>query len=424
MKIRIYQSGKGDCLRITGASGGNILVDGGIGDAFDAHVRADLGTLAASNVPVDLVYISHIDEDHIQGILKMLDLTMEWRVYDYQVSKGKSPKPPKGPRMPQVQEIWHNAFSVLVKENAQAVEDLLAQSSKLLSLSTDVDVLEIASEQHELAYSVAQAIQVSRRIAADQLAIPINSQFDGSLILVRTPAGAEAQVGKMKLTVIGPFSDDVETLKSEWNTWLKDNQERLAKLKAKAASDAAAIGNAGGGVPAVLDISLKQLGNREAVTAPNLASVMLLLEEKGKRVLLTGDGHADDIISGLEFQGKFDGQDKIHVDVLKVQHHGSEHNIHEKFVRRVSADHYIFCGNGMHENPDLEALAMLLDTNKDERPNQKYTLWFNCASTQAPAGSPKEHMKAVEKLVAKYVSASGGKIAAKFLSASSFDLDL
>lgn len=424
MKIRIYQSGKGDCLRITGASGGNILVDGGVGEAFDAHVRSDLGALAASNVPLDLVYISHIDDDHIAGVLRLLDLTMQWRVYDYQVSKGKNPKVPIGPRMPKVHEIWHNAFSMLYEENAQAVEDLLAQSSSLLSLSTDADVLGIASEQHELAYSIEQAIRVSRRIATDQLAIPLNSQFDGSLILVRTPPGTEAQVGKMKLTVIGPFAADVEILKHEWNTWLEEHSKRLAELKTKVASDAAAIGNTAGGVPAVLDISLKQLGNRKMVTPPNLASLMLLLEEKGKRVLLTGDGHADDILAGLEFQGKLDGKNKIHVDVLKVQHHGSEHNIHEQFVRQVSADNYVFCGNGMHENPDLDGLTMLLDTNKDERPNQKYKLWFNCSSVQAPTGSPREHMKAVEKLVAKYVSASGGKISAEFLSASNFDLSL
>jgi hypothetical protein len=50
------------------------------------------------------------------------------------------------------------------------------------------------------------------------------------------------------------------------------------------------------------------------------------------------------------------------VDVLKVQHHGSEHNIHEEFMRRVTADHYIFCGDGFSANPDLIALEKLIDT--------------------------------------------------------------
>ena len=44
---------------------------------------------------------------------------------------------------------------------------------------------------------------------------------------------------------------------------------------------------------------------------------------------------------------------------------------------RVIADHYIFCGNGKHENPDLAAVTLLLDTNRELRPNAAYKLWFN-----------------------------------------------
>ena len=61
--------------------------------------------------------------------------------------------------------------------------------------------------------------------------------------------------------------------------------------------------------------------------APNLASLMLLARRADKRVLLTGDGHAADILQGPGAPAKLDDDGRIHVDVLKVQHHGSEHNI-------------------------------------------------------------------------------------------------
>ena len=76
MKLRIYQSDKGDCLLISGSAGGNILVDGGMRKSFQDHVRADLGRMAVKKEALDLVYVSHIDQDHISGVLDLLDSVM------------------------------------------------------------------------------------------------------------------------------------------------------------------------------------------------------------------------------------------------------------------------------------------------------------------------------------------------------------
>jgi hypothetical protein len=50
------------------------------------------------------------------------------------------------------------------------------------------------------------------------------------------------------------------------------------------------------------------------------------------------------------------------VDILKAPHHGSDRNIDADFLRRITADHYVFSGNGEHGNPERETLRMLLDT--------------------------------------------------------------
>jgi beta-lactamase superfamily II metal-dependent hydrolase len=124
----------------------------------------------------------------------------------------------------------------------------------------------------------------------------------------------------------------------------------------------------------------KELGNRKKVTTPNLASLMFLAEEQGQKILLTGDGHWEDIIKGLEHHQAFDGNDKLHVDVLKVQHHGAEHNIAKGFCERVTADRYVFCGNGEHANPDLDVLDLIFNhMNNDQR---SFALLFNSSSTE------------------------------------------
>lgn len=424
MKLRVFQSSKGDCLLLTSRTGAHMLIDGGMGDAFTAHVQPFLGQMAAAGEHLDLVYVSHIDQDHIAGVLKLLDNTMLWRVHGYRKANGLTTKKPAVPAMPKVLGIWHNAFSMLIGENAGAAEDLLAQSSRVLSLSADPAWADLASEHQELAYSIAEAIQVSRRIAADQLSIPLNAEFGGQLIMVREPASAATELGGMAIHVVGPFAEDINILKDEWVTWLRANKARVAGLRAKAKEDAAKIGQSADGLASELDIYLKQLGNRDAVTAPNLASVMLLVEEQGRRILLTGDGHADDIMAGLEHQGALTAAQPLHLNVLKFQHHGSEHNVHEEFCRRVFADHYIFCGNGMHENPDLDAVQLLLDTNQQHRPNGRYKLWFNCSEGQAPSGGSRAHMKNLQELVSNHAATSSGRVTFSFLKESSFELEV
>jgi hypothetical protein len=169
-----------------------------------------------------------------------------------------------------------------------------------------------------------------------------------------------------------------------------------------------------------------RLGNRNAVTVPNLASLMFLVEEGDATILLTGDGHGRDILRGLEAWDKLDGDGTIHVDVLKVQHHGSEHNLDEEFCRRVTADHYIFCSNGAHENPNLDVLKAIVDSrcgpaekrSPNPRVGDRFTFWFNSSSTFERDGAKDniEHMKKVERDVRSYVQESQGQMEAVFIA--------
>ena len=57
----------------------------------------------------------------------------------------------------------------------------------------------------------------------------------------------------------------------------------------------------------------------------------------------------------------------MHVDVLKVPHHGSSNNLDDDFFERIIADHYVFSGDGEHGNPERETLEMLFKARGDDR---------------------------------------------------------
>lgn len=440
MKITVFQSEKGDCLLVTSRNGKrHILADGGMRPSYQKFVAPAMGKLRDEGETLDLAYVSHIDQDHIAGILQMVDDHFLWRVHDFQTTHGNPTHPtPDSPRPPEVEQLWHNSFHDQLSENAQPIGDLLAATAVILSgVSNEDDLRQVATEQQELVTSIAEAIQLSNRIKADQLGIPMNKPFGGKLAFVRTdqPPPPPIKIGSLEIYVTGPFAEDLDKLRTSWNEWLQDNEKRLDKLRKKARTDAERLGTSD--LSALLELRLAQaheLGDRNAVTPPNLASLTLLFVEGGKTLLLTGDAFGDDVVKGLKFNGKLDAEERMHLNTLKVQHHGSENNINEPFVSKITADDYIFCGNGEHENPDLRVLNLIIDsrikdvpfkaTNPQAQGNFKF--WFNSSESATKKRDAKTHMKKVKDLIKQRAVESNGRMTFEFLEgdAPTFELNL
>jgi beta-lactamase superfamily II metal-dependent hydrolase len=449
MKLRVFQSGKGDCLLLTGDDGRLVLIDGGVKGAFKQHVAPALGRLRENGKELDLVYLSHIDQDHIAGILQLFDDEVSWRTHEFQLENGNAGhKPPKSPRPPRVKSIWHNAFHEQIGQNAGDIEQMLAASAQILSGSTLDVVKELASSQADLATSISEAIQLTRRVGPEQLGVKLNAPAKGKLMMARSSPTPAIKVGGLRFHIIGPFKEDLENLKVEWNNWLRNNRDALKKIQQKADADALQFS-----VREIRDIlgpklaqarSLSELlpldslstktalGDRNKVTVPNLASLMFFVEENGNTLLLTGDGHHSEIIHGLKRIKKMNGTGGLHVNVLKVPHHASEFNVDEAFCRTITADHYIFCGNGEHQNPDLQVIQAIADSrlggpsavSPNPQARDSFKFWFNSDRSQSSIAKARDHMKKVEQLVAKIAGKSGGKLKSQFLSTSSFQLSI
>ncbi|HJU64871.1 MAG TPA: MBL fold metallo-hydrolase [Gemmatimonadaceae bacterium] len=429
MKLTIFQSNMGDCLMLTTATGARILIDGGMVGSYQEHVAPTLGALRKAGEELAVVCVSHVDNDHISGVLRMLDDEVEWRVHAYQRGAGNTGhRVPKAPRPPRVRNIWHNAFRDQVDKNTDEIVDTIAASATILTAATDSRLERLGYEYSNLATGVSEAIRVSQRIADDQLGIPLNRPAQGKLMMVRASRKA-ITVGGMKLFVLAPFEDDLENLRDEWNDWLREHKAAIADLRRRAREDVDRLG------VSELDffiqglaLDAEDLGRRSGVTPPNLASLMLLAEESGKRVLLTGDGHADEVLRGLEHYGKLQPGGGLHVDVLKVPHHGAEFNTTPELCRRITADHYVFCANGSHENPDLAVIDLYADSRlgsgQQRSPNPEasrpFTFWFNSSSSNPDGEGTKRlaHFKKVEALAKKRSSKSGGKMKVKFMRKS------
>ena len=88
----------------------------------------------------------------------------------------------------------------------------------------------------------------------------------------------------------------------------------------------------------------------------------------------------------------------------------------------MTADHYVFCGNGAHQNPDLDVLERYLEARLSVGPKKSFKFWFNSASSM-PDGkkADRDHMKKVEKLIAKWQTPAklGNRLKAEFFTSAS-----
>src|SRR5262245_38404612 len=105
--IRVVQAQFGDCFLLecgSAASPKHVLVDGGPPGTFDAHLEPELAAIAAAGGAIDLAMLSHVDNDHVVGLL---DLVARLRA---DAAAGTAP-------LIGVAGLWHNSFARTLDPN-------------------------------------------------------------------------------------------------------------------------------------------------------------------------------------------------------------------------------------------------------------------------------------------------------------------
>lgn len=440
MKLTVFHASDGDCLLLSSkdSTPRRMLIDGGRAASYQKNTRDFLGALRTANQKIDVVCVSHIDDDHITGILQLVEDEVEWRAFEFQQSDDPGATEPTVARPPEIGEVWHNGlFHLVGKDIEPRVEGIIESMATLLAGARDEALQDLASELDDLATGEQASMELSRRLSEHQLGIPLNPRSDGPLMMRGEnggPANGETvTLGKLKISVLGPSDDDIEKLRVKWETWLEENEDKLQDLQDQMLKDEERLGTLSPRIVAnpMLDTALGE--GLKSVTEANLASLMLLVEEESVSVLLTGDGVSQEILDGLAHHGKLDANDKIHVNVLKVQHHGALGNVEAKFVKAVTADHYVFCGNGAHDNPELEVVEAFakarltgIEGSGPVGPPKPFKFWFTSSSQTPGLTAPrKAHMKKVEQKVAQLRQGHTARmLAPTFLDEGHFEVPL
>ena len=315
-----------------------LLIDGGPSRVYETSLRPRLvqeakGLSGDDQLVLDAVMVSHIDEDHIKGVLELLG-----ELRDADEAQMRRPW--------DVRWLLHNSFDALLDESEGAAARAVGGATVLAGLGGAAALSELL-EDRELNHttelvlaSYGQGSQLASLAAALQIS---RNPPDGSPIMSVAGGPRVLKLGTATLTIVGPRASELEKLRKAWLKWRAEQKDKKTPTKALAAT---------------LDESV-----------PNLSSIVALVEHGGKTALITGDARADYVYDGLK-EAKLLKSGKLHVDILKLPHHGSVRNMTPDFLKKVTADHYVASGDGTYGNPDRATLEMLAKA----RPDGGYTV--------------------------------------------------
>jgi hypothetical protein len=269
--------------------------------------------------------LSHIDNDHIIGLLDLLGEIKNQR------DGGKK-------ELVKVEKIWHNSFNDLFELHNEP-KKLLRNIFLAKNMITGPNIGESL---------VMKGFQQGTDLTklAKILKIPINPDFDK--IIVVSDKIRSVRLKNISILLLGPTKKNVDKLQKEWNKWSSK----------KKMTDESLIG--------ILELVDKSV--------PNLASIAFLARIKNRKILFTGDGLGYDIVEMLSKNHMLDKNGKFYVDVLKVPHHGSDRNSSPEFFNTVNANYYIISANGRDDNPSPCTLKWILESGKRSRRVKKIIL--------------------------------------------------
>jgi hypothetical protein len=314
-----------------------ILIDAGPIDAYP-EVEKKLMALPEGDKRVEAVIITHVDTDHIEGIIRLFaEKSGKWLILP--------------------EDIWFNGYAQLIKSGT-----LGGREGDFLS----------ALLQHRDFNSWNKKFGSNTLVVLPNKDLPTTELEDG-----------------MKITLLSP---DQAKLKKMAKKWLKDVDKHDLKAGDLEGAweqflDYSKLHPVNGilGGPGVIEENIRAQLKTDQSEA-NGSCIAFLAEFEGKRCLFLADAHHSVITSSIKKLIP-PGETRLKVDAVKVSHHGSKNNISKALMDVIDAKHFLVSTNGAKFNhPDKPAITAIIQGSL-----QDPVLWFNYTSDDNKIWKPDLH---------------------------------
>lgn len=327
-QIDMLPAGHGDCLWISYGEGEEthrILIDGGTAQTYKA-LRERLLALPKHERCFELVVVTHVDADHIEGIIPLLA--------DKRLGVT-------------VKDIWFNGWEHLAPHSKDKLGPVQGEM-----LSGVIKKLPWNRAFHRKAVMTGENIALSDPIKLD---------------------------GDMHLTLLSPNRVALSKMRRVW-------KREVIRAGLDPGNPKAALKRLAGNkklLPAD-GLGQRKLDPRLIAKAPfktdrsiaNGSSIAFIAEYQGLSCMFSGDAPPGILVPALMQLLEERNQSHLKLDALKVSHHGGRKNLSPELMDLLRCNKYLISTNGSYfGHPHLESVARIITQNK-----QLVHLFFNYAT--------------------------------------------
>lgn len=346
MKINLFDAGNGDALLLESEDGA-ILFDGGTTPSYERWVHK-----LKPFSKLDAVFITHIDNDHANGVIKLLE------------SNGSN----DSPQVIKIEKIYFNGIEQILDGNLSSSNEYAMEMDQIASLSYD----EI--NEQKIGYSEGTSLSY----IIHQNKYNINPEISGQRFCRETIK--ELIISDFNIEIIGPSNSCLDKMKEVWMDKIKLHKIRRIILNKKHSiaferyiskfNDDDELSGKVSSVNLKTISSLAQSKYVRDTSLNNKSSISLYVKYKKSSVLMLGDCHGEQVIDWLN-------ENKVNTfstDAVKLPHHGSVKNFPEELIKRIDCEKFIISTNGEQFNhPDEELIAKIIYFSQ----NNELNFYFN-----------------------------------------------
>ena len=195
----------------------------------------------------------------------------------------------------------------------------------------------LATDTLETLYGIKEGNRL--RLMAKKLGIPINKGFKQDVLQVEA-AKTAIRFGPLDLRIAGPSKDQPEGAGNRVAEWLEEAAQKIATIRRPLRCPTRACRT-----------SAASCCWRHAKARPSCSPATPEATTSSKESKAAG------LLK----------KDKLHVDVLKVQHHGSNRNTTASFFNTITADTYVLSADGRHGNPKFNTMKWIVEGARARR---------------------------------------------------------
>lgn len=311
VSIELLPAAHGDAIWIEYGSASQtrrILIDGGPAPTYEAGLRQRIAGLPEQERVLELMVVTHIDADHIDGALILLQELAALNV--------------------RIKELWFNGWTQISKE-----------------------------DQAPATYAPLQGEFLGGLIELDpELKGVWNMRFDRRAVAVADdkPLPVVELDGGARLTLLGPMEAQLRRLRARWASAIRDFSpgdvnEALRRLRERREYRAP---------PGPAVFAAPQYGDDRSVA--NGSSISFVLEHGDVSVLLAGDAHARSLGVALKRLADQRSLTRLRFDAVKLPHHGSMSNVSDAWLQWVDCERWLISTNGaVFNHPDIETAELI-----------------------------------------------------------------